>query len=191
MCRRYCVAHGLTRFGTLTFRDEPSTLTAGWALLEGFRRRLYDHLGQAVPMLVVPEWGSLNGRLHFHLALPVYVEQKKLEAIWGHGIVDIRKIHAPGGAREAARKAAAYLAGYAKKGFTDSERRGPDRRRYSTTKGTAVRRRRAMFPTLAEALDALAHEAPGAVRVWCSDEVEGWPGLPVALFDLAPLESPP
>lgn len=186
-CRRYAVAHGLTRLVTLTFAEEPASLSEGWAAVEAFRRRLADHLGERVPLLVVPEWGEKRGRLHFHAAVGRFIHARDLERLWGHGFIDVRRIKArEGGARASARLAARYLAKYGAKGFADQSRRGACRRRYSTTKGTALVRRRQSFPTLADALGYLYGEAPAAVVLWSSDEADGWVAPPVALFDLDP-----
>ncbi len=155
MVRRWCTAHKATRLATLTFADEPD-LDGGWDLIEDFRRGL-DAAGIPQP-LIVPQYGTLNGRLHFHCAMPTYVPEAQLERLWPHGWVDVRRISPRSkqggrklGGREQARIAAAYVSGYVTKQTSERQRAdcsdesdhaGPDRsigfnrRRYSVPKGT-------------------------------------------------------
>jgi hypothetical protein len=157
MVRRWCTAHKATRLATLTFADELD-LDAGWDLIEDFRRAL-EEAGIPQP-LIVPQYGTLNGRLHFHCAMPTYVPKAQLERLWRHGWVDVRRIGPRSkqggrrlGGREQARIAAAYVSAYVTKkpsGETespagcadDSDDASPDRsiafnrRRYSVPKGT-------------------------------------------------------
>jgi hypothetical protein len=155
--RRWCTAHKATRLATLTFADEPD-LDGGWEQIEDFRRAL-DAAGIPQP-LIVPQYGSEVGRLHFHCAMPTYVPKHQLERLWPHGFVDVRRISARSkqggrklGGREQARIAACYVSAYVTKqpvGATespdgccdDSDHASPDRsiafnrRRYSVPKGT-------------------------------------------------------
>jgi len=139
----------------LTFADEPD-LDGGWDLIEDFRRAL-DAAGIPQP-LIVPQNGTLNGRLHFHCAMTTYVPKAQLERLWPHGFVDVRRISPRSkqggrklGGREKARIAAAYLSAYVTEQpserqradcLDDSDDSSPvrsiafNRRRYSVPKGT-------------------------------------------------------
>lgn len=195
--RRWCVHHRASRLATLTFRDEPADLDAGWELVAGFRRRLAA-AGIAQP-LIVPEWGSQGGRLHFHAAMPTYVPKDKLAALWGHGFVDVRRLGrrgpggAPRGAREQARIAAHYVAGYVAKlqasaaSGAPSAHAGPgfNRRRYSIPKGTTVPEpvrfvcSTDLFDAWAEVQRLCGHRVQS---VWSSSSVTEWRGPPTLLL---------
>jgi hypothetical protein len=127
-------------------------------LIEDFRRAL-DAAGIPQP-LIVPQYGTLNGRLHFHCAMPSYVPKAQLEDLWPHGWSDIRRISGRSkqggrklGGREQARIAAAYVSSYVTEqpiggtesadGCSDVTDHGSldrpvafNRRRYSIPKGT-------------------------------------------------------
>jgi hypothetical protein len=195
--RRWCASHRATRLATLTFATEPEDLDAGWAAIEGFRRRLAD-AGITQP-LIVPEWGSQNGRLHFHAAMPDYVPKDQLAKLWGHGFIDIRRIRPRGGpgrqklgAREQARICAGYIAGYVTKGSQGSgtvsaataPAPGVNRRRYSIPKGTIPEPVR--FSCIGDLFDAwqevqtmCGHRME---QVWSSADAEDWRGPPTVLL---------
>ena len=190
--RRYVVSHGCTRQVTLTFNDYhlPEDLAGGWAAVEDFRRKLGKRLG---PMLVVPEWGEKNGRLHFHCLVPRYLPQREYEEAWGRGWVDIRKIKSnrsrgPRGARSDARVAAFYAAKYLSKAFAEGQSgREFNGKRYSTTKGTKVEPgQRCRFRSQAEALTWAVYEQAGGFgnisSWWSSNDQADWDGPPVVLM---------
>ena len=200
--RRWCAHHRTTRLATLTFAEEPEDLDAGWKLIETFRRRL-DDAGIAQP-LIVPEWGSKNGRLHFHAAMPDYVPKDRLFELWGHGWVDIRKIRPKNqqgtrklAGREQARICASYIAGYvtklAKAGGGGPEAQpgslpaigpGLNRRRYSIPKSTSPEVVRFMCWDLYAAWTELQTMCGHRLdEVWHSpDDPEQWRGPPTMLL---------
>jgi hypothetical protein len=190
--RRWCTHHRATRLATLTFATEPADLDAGWLAIEQFRRRL-DDAGIAQP-LIVPEWGSQNGRLHFHAALPKYVPKEQLAKLWGHGFVDVRRLRPRGGpgrpaqsARSMARICAGYVAGYVSKGAGGaSTHAGPgmNRRRYSIPKATVPQPVR--FSCIGDLFDAWTEvQAMCGHRleqVWSSASDDQWRGPPTLLL---------
>lgn len=202
--RRWCSEYSVSRLATLTFADEPS-LDDGWAAIEGFRRRLRA-AGIAEP-LVVPEYGSKGGRLHFHLAMPQYVAKADLARLWGHGFVDIRKVrpkgrrHAVGG-REGARIIAGYISAYVSKwdseGYPEPARAEPEdsgqpaqghakrvgmnRRRYSVPIGTSPRPVTFVSFGIYEAWQQAERMIGSPIRqVWSSAQTEDWRGPPTML----------
>jgi hypothetical protein len=72
---------------------------------------------------------------HVHLGFNRYVAKAQLKKHWPHGYVDIRllKVKAVRGAREQARRTAAYLAKYACK--AEDEGRSLGRHRYERSQG--------------------------------------------------------
>lgn len=185
--RRTIVDLRANRMISLTFADEP-TLDEAWEAVETFRRR-WEAAGYG-KLVMVPEYGDKNGRLHFHGACAQYVPKEQLAAMWCMGFVDIRMIRAKGANRrvtastlETARVVAGYLAGYLGKGSTapgapevdppTEERSGEssgasgahrpafNRRRYSVSKGAPVRCVRLVSFGWWEAM-ARAHELLGA-----------------------------
>ncbi len=204
--RRWCTSQKATRLATLTFAVEPD-LDGGWDLIEDFRRGL-DAAGIPQP-LIVPQYGSEVGRLHFHCAMPTYVPKAQLERLWPHGFVDVRRIGPRSkqggrklGGREQARIAAAYVSAYVTKdpgegrqpppGSDDAaDLAGPDRsiafnrRRYSVPKGTNPEPIR--FTCLGDLYDAWSEIQQQCgfpmFEVWRSpvDDPE-WRGPPILLL---------
>lgn len=191
--RRWCVHHRATRLATLTFAEEPADLDAGWALIDSFRRRL-ETAGIDQP-LIVPEWGSKGGRLHFHAAMPAYVPKDQLSKLWGNGFVDVRRLGKGNklGGREQARIAAHYVAGYVAKLSQGSEGQsapaggpGPgfNRRRYSIPKGSVTPDPvRLVVDTMYDAYAAVQRLCGHPVQmVWSSSTLEDWRGPPTCLL---------
>lgn len=190
--RRWCSHHRTTRLATLTFAVEPADLDEAWEHVEHFRRRLVD-AGIAQP-LIVPEWGTQNGRIHFHAAMPSYVPKAELEKLWGQGFVDIRKLRPkprPGGprpgAREQARLCAGYVAGYVAKGHGSAgTHAGPglNRRRYSIPKGTVPEPVTFMCWTMYEVWAEIERQCGHLMhQVWASPvDSEEWRGPPTLLL---------
>lgn len=198
--RRWCVANGATRLATLTFAVEPS-LDEGWRLIEGFRRRL-DAAGYRQPA-VIPQYGDVGGRLHFHLALPDFIPKATLAALWGHGFIDVRVLDRQRNKRvqlskrELARLVARYVAGYVARpgtapageadGAAPAKRSvGFNRRRYSIPKnGAPVRVVRftcvgGYFEAWAEAQRQCGHHLHD---VWHSPvDDDAWRGPPTVLL---------
>lgn len=118
--RRYCVANRLDRLVTLTYRGEgchdPGALRADVAAFVKRLRRVRNL--QSFPYAWVPELHESGHGFHVHLAVSQYLPKDEVEAAWGHGWVDLRRL-ASGMeyASEASRAklAASYLAKYASK----------------------------------------------------------------------------
>lgn len=172
--RRFCTHHRCDRLATLTFADEP-TQADGWREVERFRKRLERALGKRIPMAVALDFGDERGRLHFHVALPRYVDVAVLQRAWGLGFVDVRKIKAKGeGKREQCRRAASYLASYVAE---ETDRREAGRHRYSLTRGMEPEPRRTRYRDFGEAIDAAL--GLGLVVVWSSAGDPDWVAPPV------------
>jgi len=197
--RQWCVAHDAARLATFTFAVEPS-LDDGWQAVDGLRRRLK---AAGLPVLIVVQWGTEGGRLHFHGAVPRFIPKEQLEAMWPHGWVDIKYLRAkPSNARttptkrDNARVCAGYVAGYLTKaqGEAPGERcaaadpvEPPDvdlfnRRRYSIPTGTVPETIRfvslGLFEALSRARELCGHDLD---LVWfSSDETPDWRGPPTS-----------
>jgi hypothetical protein len=197
--RRWCTHHRATRLATLTFATEPDDLDAGWAAIEGFRRRL-TAAGIAQP-IIVPEYGETNGRLHFHAAMPQYVEKDELRRLWGHGFTDIRRLKVKSrtqaqrmGGRAQARMVASYVAGYIAKGHQPSSGAdvaggqtrvvGTNRRRYSIPKATRPEPTRFMCWSLYDAWSEIESQCGHQLKeAWRSPtDDEHWRGPPTVLL---------
>lgn len=186
--RRYVTTHRLSRIITLTYAPDhlPEDLEGGWRHIEDFRRQVGEHFG---PMLIVPEWGEENGRLHWHVLVNKFMRKAQVAKAWGLGFVDVRRIQSTkkrGGQRAAARTAAAYAGKYVSKTFDEGqEGRKRHGKRYSTTRGTQPVPGRWRYSTAGEASSAAVEYAGGLHRLtatWSSDEVEDWAGPPVWLM---------
>lgn len=198
--RQWCVTHDATRLATFTFAHEPS-LDDGWQAVDGLRRRLKE---AGLPVLIVVQWGTLGGRLHFHGAVPRYIAKSELEAMWPHGFVEIRMIRAKAAngrtsptKRENARACAGYVAGYlaTDQGVT-GERCGAadpgppagvslfNRRRYSIPTGTVPDTVRFVSQGLFEALSvARALCGHDLELVWFSSSDDAdWRGPPTSMW---------
>jgi hypothetical protein len=168
--RRYCAANGLSRLWTLTFAEGCWDLDEFWQAVNGFVRRMREHLGGEFPYVVVPEDHVEHG-LHAHVAVGVFVEARcvmpakgqrhdperhcsaagcvaacgnTLRRLWGHGFTDARKVRSKRGGREASRLCARYVAKYVAKGI--DEGREFNRRRYSVAKGFQPEAVRVVLP---------------------------------------------
>lgn len=201
MVRRWCVQNKVDRGLTLTCRPEEMVydIKEAWALIDTLRRNLKEHGMDC--MLIVPELCE-NGQYHFHGAIPGWLDIKVLEAAWGHGFVLIKKPKVPRGtsARQRSRILAGYLSKYLGKDFGAAAGTGAaapgtgpapkssatafNGKRYSTSRGTAVRkvcaRSSSMFDAYRSACEALGCEE--LVMVWTSSESEDWTGPPTSLW---------
>lgn len=200
--RRWCTHHQATRLATLTFAVEPGSLDEGWAAVEGFRRRL-DAANIKQPC-IVPENGSRGGRLHFHAAMPEFVDREHLASLWGHGFVDIRKLKPKKlsrgsrmGGRDQARLVAGYVAAYIAKGQKQPAGAGGElvhagpavsatamnRRRYSIPKASSPEPVRFSCWSLHDAYAEIEDQCGYPLRVvWESPETDDWPGPPCQLL---------
>lgn len=82
-----------SKFVTLTFREHVTTFNQANYEWKKFRQRLEDYLEKYIRYAVVPEFTKI-GRIHFHVVffdLP-YIQNKKLQDIWGQGFVKINAI---------------------------------------------------------------------------------------------------
>ena len=180
--RRYCVANGLNRLGTLTYAGSGNF---DQVLLRehvgDFFRGLRGSLGgTAFPYVWVPEWHKAHG-LHVNFAVAQFVPKQRIDAAWGRGFVHIKLLSdlpVGSGRVEEARKAAGYLSKYVAKSFEDAKRISR-RHRYEVAQGFPPVRER----LTATSLDDLFHAASDrmgsmpAVR-WFSGESPGWQGPP-------------
>lgn len=86
-----------SKFLTLTFGANVTDVqTANYEFTKFMKRlnyKIYDTKKARIKYLVVPEFQD-RGAVHYHSVffnIP-FVKQRELEKIWGHGIVDIRKV---------------------------------------------------------------------------------------------------
>jgi hypothetical protein len=201
MIRRWCVQNKVDRGITLTCRPEEMVydIVEAWKLIDTFRRNLREAGMDCV--LLVPELCE-NGQYHFHGAIPGWLSVKVLERAWGHGFVLIKKPKCRRGtsARERSRVLAGYLSKYLGKDFAGTPTPGAaatgpgvtakgsptafNGKRYSTSRGTAVRKVNRRCTSMYNAYRA-ACEALGCqeiVMVWTSAEAEDWNGPPTSLW---------
>lgn len=166
--RRFAVANLLAVTWTLTFADEhlPEDTRGVWAEAERFVRRLHHHVGEPFPYLVVCERGSLRGRLHLHVLLPVWVHDRVRShddrlSLWGRGWVlytDGRSKRRPGESlRDVARRAARYAGKYVGKEVGQDREAGDHR--YRCAERFQVRTVRRTGLRLPDALEVAAGEA--------------------------------
>lgn len=190
--RRYCVANGLNRFGTLTYDGtgchSPRQVRQD---VGGFFRELRERLGgKPLPYVWVPEWHKAHG-LHLHFALGRFVHRSLIEAAWGRGVIPGRGfIHIklasdlPVGSmtREESRRAAGYLSKYVAKSFEDG-RRVRGLHRYEVAQGFQPVGTR-LWARSSDDLLAQACDVMGArpIRSWSSAQAEEWQGPPAVWF---------
>jgi len=203
MVRRWCVQNKVDRGLTLTTAPEHHVydMDTAWGLIDTLRRGLREHGQDCV--LIVPERCE-NGQIHFHGAIPGWLDQKLLERLWGVGFVWIKKPKVPKGtpARARSRVLAGYLSKYLGKSFGEgSPADGPaggadggaapkgcpvafNGKRYSTSRGTAVRKVNRRCSSMFNAYSA-GCEAIGVqhlVMVWSSASSDDWTGPPTSLW---------
>lgn len=178
MIRRQCTEHRLTRMVTLTFavgRPEDSRSSVVADVLAFFRRATSKKMvGKWIAVLELHPGGH---GWHVHCLVDRYVPQERLQALWGLGIVDVRKIRSKtGGGRESARVAARYAAKYVAK---DSERERPlGEHRYLRCQGMAIKilEIEGSWPDMIRALSTLSL---GHVSwIWFSGHDPEWTGPP-------------
>jgi hypothetical protein len=120
--RRYAVANGLDRLGTLTYAEAHRSLEEVRTDIGEFFRRLRSMVGKPFAYAWVTEWHPGGHGLHVHFALGRYIHWSVIKAAWGLGIVDIRRrkdLQLGASAVDEARHAARYLAKYVRKTFDD------------------------------------------------------------------------
>jgi hypothetical protein len=187
--RRYCVANRLNKLWSLTYAEEPDDWATVWEHVEAFRKRLWAHLGRRIPMVVVIEEGSRNGRLHVHLAVHEWLDWADVVNLWGHGYCFVQKIEAKKNERttlsasDQARIVASYLSGYlianAKKAHAQ-DGRSAHGKRFSTTRGFSPGCERVRVETLDQALSLVYRTmGPTPSYLWSSSTLDEWDGPPV------------
>lgn len=178
------MANGLNRLLTLTFAPEhlPDDRAGVWECIEDFRRKLHDHLGERIPLVVTIERGKQNGRLHAHVAYGRYLDQEAVAGLWGRGFVDLRQIRVAGeGKRAGCRRAAAYVAKYVTK--DDDADRGLNGRRYSVTKGFVPVRSSRAVESFRVGVEVAKTLCGGDLEWgWSSAEDPEWVGTPCHVY---------
>jgi hypothetical protein len=181
--RRYAVANGLNRLGTLTYAGagchEPAQLREDAG--EFFRALRPALGGKAFPYLWLPEWHPGGHGLHVHFAVSRYVGQRLIREVWQRGHVHIKllsNLPVGSGTLAEARLAAGYLSKYVGKGLDDERRRG-GLHRYEVAQGFQPERIRYAGQSEDDVI-AQASERMGRApeTIWRSSTVEGWHGPP-------------
>jgi len=181
--RRFCKSHRLFFMWTLTYGD------GGQRDLRQLRRQVErlvakvqeSRNGEAFPYAYVVEPHKDGERLHVHMAVPYFFDQRRLSLLWGHGFVwctDKRKRGEC--AQVGANRAASYLAKYVGKTFEHAEF---GRHRYEVAKGWRVERyevRRRDLDDGQRYCEALFMAAPEFV--WDSSTCDDWHGPPVRVL---------
>lgn len=175
--RRYCVANGLNRMGTLTYAQSQLDPEGIRADLGVFFRNLRLLLGgTAFPYVWVPEWHPGGHGLHAHFAVGRFISKRLLEEAWGHGFVHIKLLSdMPYGAtrRDEARLASGYLSKYLSKAFTEREVLG--RHRYDVAEGFQPVKHRLFAPTREAVLEqACAVMGARPSYQWLSPDGPDW-----------------
>jgi hypothetical protein len=135
---------------------------------------------EAMPYAVVPEYHE-DGHVHVHCLVDRFVAKDAIASVWSHGFVDVRRFkRANGGARAAARRAAAYACKYVAKTF-DQERadelRG--RHRYEVGEGfqpTVIKR--GGYRSLADAIRFVTDHGSEVIYAVSSDALVEYDGPP-------------
>lgn len=177
--RRYVVANRCSRLLTLTCADQTHDRAVMVRRVQAFARGLTLGRPQLAYAWVLERHKS--GALHAHLVLSEFVDYRAIRRLWGHGIIDVRKIRSPRrGQREASRSAARYLAKY----VTKDPVAGPGQHRYDVREGrqpVAVRLVLAQREAaVAWAIGSMGGEVPS--YRWESDECKDWTGPPVTFL---------
>ena len=186
--RRFVVANGLNRLGTLTYAGAGCfDLEEVAADVGGFFRRMRERLGgAALPYLWVREWHPKGHGLHVHFGVNRYVRRSLIEDAWGRGFVHIKTLtDLPIGSasRAESRKVAGYLGKYIAKTFEDSL---GGVHRYEVAQGFTPEVVRfagsSMESVLRQAVERMG--APPQHR-WSSADREGWDRPPAVWFQWA------
>jgi len=175
-----------------------------WKLAGAMRKRL-GALGFDC-VLLVPE-RCADGQIHFHGAIPGWIDHEVLEACWAVGFVWITKINcAPGTPlRERSRVCASYLTKYLVKDITDrgtgsegshavdAAESAPVKgvtptcfngKRYSTSRGTAVRKVTRSCVSMYHAYDTMTAllQCSKVHMAWTSSSQADWDGPPTSIW---------
>jgi hypothetical protein len=191
--RRFCAANLLNRLGTLTYAEGQYDEEQLRAHVAAFFRRLRDGIevkqlpakvgpGAAFPYLWVPQWHPGGHGLHLHFAVGRYIPERFIESCWPHGFVKITllsNLTAPATPLAEARATARYLARYVGEQL-DDERRRLGLHRYEVAQGFQPVEVKLHGRSVGEVIEQATARLGGAkpLRVWRSDETEGWHGPP-------------
>lgn len=176
--RRYVVANRLNRLGTLTYAEACSDERQVRLDIGEFFRGLKSRTGKTFPYLWVPEWHSKGHGLHLHFAVGRYVPRALIDESWGRGFVHIKllgNVPIGQGSLGEARRAAAYLGKYLRKGF--EAERTMNLRRFDAARGFTPK----VELIVGRSADEVLEEASCRMErrpsyVWRSRDQEGWVG---------------
>ncbi|HEX3980441.1 MAG TPA: hypothetical protein VHW93_04425, partial [Acidimicrobiales bacterium] len=177
--RRFCIANGLTRLGTLTYAGEgchdPRQLRSD--LGEFFRALRVLLGGKAFAYLWVPEWHPGGHGLHAHFAVGRYIKKAVIEDAWGRGYVHIKLLcDLPVGTTKVheAAQVAWYLSKYMDKAFAGRKESGLHR--YEVAQHFQPASVRLTADTLSVALERSGEVMGGRPTVSMSTEWPNWTG---------------
>jgi hypothetical protein len=149
-------------------------------------RKLRDEFGdQAEVHTAEPHKDGVHW--HGHMAIGRYIPHKRLEALWGHGFVHLRKFtnrQSPGGGKGAAvRAAAGYVAKYVGKSYELEGGAGAGRHRYEVAQGYQP----VSVSIAATSLEGFVRRTWAEVKqpvgiAWSSNDLDEWRGPPVVVL---------
>jgi len=119
----------LTKFFTLTFKENLKSVDKAYYELKKFKKRLKyylnKHYDRSLKYVVVVEFQK-RGAVHFHMLcnLP-YIKADKLAALWNNGFIKINKI-------ETVDNVGSYVVKYMGKDFNNEKMKG--RKRYNRSR---------------------------------------------------------
>ena len=183
--RRYATEHRLRFMWTLTYRPPfEFDIKRVRRHIERLVKEVAKVRGERFPYLWVPEFHADGERIHIHVAVPFYFDQKRLTKIWGRGHVFCTDKKPRGGcAFAAAQRSARYLCKYIGKAFEVAEF---GNHRYERAQGFAItshRVRRYDMPDGVEYATNVFGCSP--VFQWSSSNQEGWTGPSVEVMFFA------
>ena len=185
--RRFCKEHQLFFMWTLTYGN------GGQRDLRQLRRQVERLVGKVVrerggkrfPWTYVVEPHKDGERLHVHMAVPFWFDQRRLTELWGHGHVWCSDKRRRGSCRMVgAIQAANYLAKYLDKQFAGSE---AGQHRYEVARGWRVQ----SFQIGVRDLDEGQRYAETVFMAepfyrWDSSSCEEWAAPPVRVLFFMP-----
>lgn len=129
------------KFLTLTFADEIYDLNEANPLFMKFIQRFkYRYPGKKY--IAVPEFMPISGKVHYHLLLDIpYIQSEKIEKIWGHGFIKIKRLNH-------VKNMGAYMSKYLTKNNFDERYKSKQKFFYSQN----CNKPRSMYGIYAEAL---------------------------------------
>lgn len=177
--RRYAIANRCTRLATFTYAEEQWSarkVKRDWARLARDLKGRWPDLAWVRVLELHPGGHGL----HLHAGLSRYVPKAELAAMWGHGLVDVRKLRTKRGGGEDARQAARYLAKYA----TKAAEADPGEHAYEVAQGhqpaTISLRGWDRQDAWERVIRSMGGEVPS--YQWDSGQVTDWRGPPVVFL---------